>query len=90
MHYINIDKGNQASTGEDMINLGTIANPNIDLETYTGDEYALMDLNNQEISFHATSYADGSIWVIIGSDPGFEGTTTVYYNSIDITLTEEA
>lgn len=29
---VNIDKGNQASEGEDMINLGTIANPNIDLE----------------------------------------------------------
>ena len=34
---INIDKGNQASEGEDMINLGTLANPNIDLDTFTGE-----------------------------------------------------
>jgi hypothetical protein len=43
---MNIDKGNQASEGEDMINLGTIANPNIDLDTFTGEEYALMTLTS--------------------------------------------
>jgi len=86
---MNIDKGNQASTGEDMINLGTIANPNIDLETFTGDEYAIMNLNNQALSFHVTSDADGSIWVMIGSDSGFEGATTIYYASIETNLTEE-
>ena len=85
---MNIDKGNQASTGEDMINLGTIANPNIDLETFTGDEYAIMNLNNQALSFHVTSDADGSIWVMIGSDSGFEGATTIYYASIETNLTE--
>ncbi len=87
---VNIDKGNQASEGEDMINLGTLANPNIDPETFTGDDdYALMSLDNQGIPFHVTSDEDGSIWVIFGSDSGFEGKTTVFYNSIDITLTEE-
>jgi hypothetical protein len=86
---MNIDKGNQASEGEDTINLGTFANPNIDLETFTGEEYALMNLNNEGIPFRVTSGEDGSIWVIIGSDSGFEGPTTIYYNSIDIRLVEE-
>ena len=85
---MNIDKGNQASTGEDMINLGTIANPKIDLETFTGDVYAIMNLNNQALSFHVTSVADGSFWVMIGSDSGFEGATTIYYASIETNLTE--
>lgn len=83
-----IDKGNQASEGSDMINLGTLANPNIDPETATGKEYALMTLNNQDALFQVTSAANGSIWVIIGTDSGFEGTTTVYYDSITITLIE--
>lgn len=86
---IDIDKGNQASEGEDMLNLGTLANPNIDLGTFTGEEYALMDLDNQDSPFGVTSDEDGSIWVMIGSDSGFEGPTTVFYHSIDITLTEE-
>jgi hypothetical protein len=86
---LDIDKGNQASEGEDMINLGTIANPNIDPETQTGDEYALMSLDNQFVPFQVTSDKEGNIWVIVGSDSGFEGATAVYYNSINITLTEE-
>jgi len=86
---MDIDKGNQASEGSDMINLGTYSNPNIDAETQVGDEYALMRLDNQYIPFQATSDKDGNIWVIVGSDSGFEGKTAVYYNSISITLTEE-
>jgi len=86
---LNIDKGNQATEGEDMINLGTIANPNIDMSTFTGEEYALMNLNNQEMPFTVTSDKDGSIWVLVGSDSGFEGATTIYYDAIEIQLTEE-
>ena len=86
---MDIDKGNQASEGSDMINLGTYSNPNIDAETQVGDEYALMRLDNQYVPFQATSDKDGNIWVIVGSDSGFEGKTAVYYNSISITLTEE-
>ena len=86
---MDIDKGNQASEGEDMINLGTYSNPNIDAETQVGDEYALMRLDNQYVPFQVTSDKEGNIWVIVGSDSGFEGKTAVYYNSINITLTEE-
>ena len=86
---MDIDKGNQASEGADMINLGTFSNPNIDAETQVGDEFALMRLDNQYVPFQVTSDKEGNIWVIIGSDSGFEGATAVYYNSINITLTEE-
>lgn len=86
---LNIDKGNQATAGADMINLGTIANPNIDLGTFTGEEYALMNLNNQAMPFTVTSNKDGGIWVLVGSDSGFEGATTLYYDAIEIQLTEE-
>jgi hypothetical protein len=86
---MNIDKGNQASEGEDMINLGTLANPNIDLDTFTGEEYALMTLDNQDHTFTVTTDNDGIVWVITGSDSGFEGATTVYYDKISITFSEE-
>jgi hypothetical protein len=85
---VNIDKGNQASEGEDMINLGTLANPNLDLETFTGEEYALMTLTNEGTPFEVSSNDEGEIWVLIGTDSGFAGATMVFVNSIEITLTE--
>jgi len=86
---MNIDKGNQASEGEDMINLGTLANPNIDLDTFTGEEYALMTLDNQDRTFTVTTDNAGVVWVIAGTDSGFEGPTTVYYDRVNITFVEE-
>ena len=86
---MNIDKGNQASEGEDMINLGTLANPNIDLDTFTGEEFAIMTLDNRERVFSVTTNSEGSVWLIAGTDSGFEGPTTVYYDKIVITFNEE-
>jgi hypothetical protein len=84
----NIDKGNQASEGEDMINLGTLANPNIDLDTFTGEEYAIMTLDNQDRVFTVTTDSQGRVWVIAGTDSGFEGPTKVYYDKISIRMSE--
>jgi hypothetical protein len=86
---MNIDKGNQASEGEHMINLGTLANPNIDLDTFTGEEYTLMTLDNQDRDFSVNTDGNGNVWVIAGTDSGFEGPTTVYYDAINITFNEE-
>lgn len=86
---MNIDKGNQASEGKDMINLGTLANPNIDLDTFTGEEYALMTLDSQGREFTVTADSQGNVWLIAGTDSGFEGPTTVYYDKMNFTLTEE-
>ena len=49
-----------------------------------------MNLNNQPVPFRVASDKEENIWIIIGSDSGFEGTTAVYYNMIDIQLTEVA
>ena len=85
---MNIDKGNQASEGQDMINLGDLANPNIDLDTFTGVEYAIKTLDNRDQSFKVNTDADGVLWFIVGTDSGFEGLTTVYYSTIRVELSE--
>lgn len=87
---MNIDKGNQASEGEDMINLGTISNPNIDLDTFTGEEYALMTLTSEGRSFEVVSDDQGMVWLIGGTDSGFEGPTGVYYSRIVVQLKDIA
>jgi hypothetical protein len=79
-HYrMNIDKGNQASEGKNMINLGDFSNG---LEE---DKYALKSLKNEK-PFNVTADENGEIWLVVGTDSGFEAPTTIYYNKISIVL----
>lgn len=76
-YRMNIDKGNQDSEGDDMFNLGDFAN---------GTDkavYKLKTLTNED-SFAVQADKNGELWVIIGTDSGFEGTTTIYYTSISL------
>ncbi|MCD4693477.1 MAG: T9SS type A sorting domain-containing protein, partial [Calditrichales bacterium] len=42
--------------------------------------------NNISHPFPITTDAGGEVWLIIGTDSGFEATTTLYYNKIDVTF----
>lgn len=79
---MNIDKGNQAQGGEDMQVLGTIGIP--------GEEfrYQLIQRDNLQNPIEITTGSNGSLWLIIGTDSGFEGTTTLYYNSVEVVVRE--
>lgn len=79
-YRMTIDKSNQAQGGEDMVLLGDFSN-DTDLE-----EYVLKSVTNDEI-FTATSDGNGEIWLIVGSDSGFESTTTIFYNRIEFVFT---
>lgn len=76
---INIDKGNQSQPGSDMTVLGNFANGTDE------NKYTLKTLENQ-IPFTATTGPEGNLWVIFGTDSGFEGTTSIYYNKIELRL----
>ena len=79
---LNIDKGNQATEGEAMINLGNVAHPEV-----TGDEYRIKTLNNQGRAFAVVSDSEGRVWLIVGTDSGFEGLSAFYYARITYILT---
>jgi heat shock protein HslJ len=81
---MNIDKGNQASEGADMINIGDMANPNLTPDTV--GQYELMTVDSAGREFEVTADETGAIWFIVGTDSGFEGLTTLYYDAISITL----
>ena len=81
---MNIDKGNQATEGEDMINIGDMANPN--LTPATAGSYELMEQNSAGREFEVTADEDGILWFIAGTDSGFEGLTTLYYDTITVVL----
>jgi len=80
-YVMNIDKGNQFQSGEDMIRIG-------DFENGTDDfAYALINRNNAQNPFEAQTNSAGELWLIVGTDSGFEGITTIYYTNIAVRLT---
>ena len=84
---MNIDKGNQASEGEDMINIGDMANPNLTPDS--AGSYELMEQNSGGRAFEVTADDDGVLWFIAGTDSGFEGLTTIYYDTITVVLEQQ-
>jgi hypothetical protein len=86
-HYtMNIDKGNQESEGRDAIVIGNVANS---LECNSANPtYEMKSLDNSDQPFSVRSDEKGSVWLIIGTDSGFEGTTTLYYDEIKVIFTE--
>jgi hypothetical protein len=79
---MNLDKGNQAQEGANMINTGTVGIEGPDFR------YTLIHRGNQDRPFELTTNAEGSLWVIFGTDSGFEGLTELYYNRVSIELLE--
>lgn len=78
-YRMNIDKNNQSQSGEDMIVIGDFSN---DTEE---NVYTLKTLSN-DTPFSATANSNGSLWIIVGTESGFEGATTIYYDRIAIEL----
>ena len=83
-YVLNIDKGNQSTSGYNAIVLGDISVP------AASTDYVLISRSNASSShsdhqrFFAQSNGDGEIWLIVGTDSGFEGVTTVYYTKINV------
>ena len=77
---LNIDKGNQSVGGVDMKAVGNLGNTNTcPNTTYQSKTFTLS-------GFSVASAGDGTLWVILGTDSGFEGITTLYYDRIAVTL----
>ncbi len=79
-HYrMNISKIQQAGDGDDMKVIGDVSNGKSEAEytliTHTGE-------------FTGKTDNDGNLWIIVGTDSGFEAVTTLYYTRIRVELTE--
>lgn len=79
---LKIDKNNQSQSGEDMVVIGNFAN-GTDI-----NEYTLKTLSNST-PFRATASNDGALWLLVGTESGFEGTTTIFFNNIEVILIEQ-
>ena len=79
---MNIDKGNQSQGGEDMVVIGNVANPEVQ-----GREYRIKTLDNRDQPLTVDTDTEGRAWLIVGTDSGFEGLTSLYYAGINYNLT---
>lgn len=78
-HYrMNVDKANQSNSGTELKVLGNVANG------LTTTEYALI---KRSAELTGKTDTQGNVWVIVGTDSGFEATTTLYYTRVKATFT---
>ncbi|MGV3761168.1 hypothetical protein [Parapedobacter sp.] len=79
-YRMNIGKIQQCCTdGTDMVVIGDVANGTTD-DIYTPIE--------RTGGFSAETDHQGVLWLVVGTDSGFEGRTTLYYTSIEVVLEE--
>lgn len=79
---MNLDKGNQAQGGANMSVIGDVAKPDDGT-----DNYAMLLRHQQHQNgqpFTVTTASDGSLWLIFGTDSGFESQTALYYTRLTV------
>lgn len=74
---MNIDKGDQSRPGPDMDTIGHIG------KSAGASGYASIERGNAGRTFSFTAAADGTGWIVLGTDSGFEGLTTLYYQRVE-------
>lgn len=84
-YYLNIDKGNQSTSGNDALVIGNIAAEGAGCgeENRFGEKTLTLEA---EHNFVVQSSATGHLWLLFGTDSGFEGKTELYIKSIEMTL----
>lgn len=81
---MNVDKGNQAVGGPAASVVGDIANGEEPVDG--GDQpYVSMTVEHTH-TVSARADAEGNLWLLVGTDSGFEGLTALYYQKIDVVL----
>jgi len=79
---LDVDKGEQASGGANAQVIGNIANG---LPQCPGP-FRQITRTNVGAPFLISTDERGALWLLVGTDSGFEGTTTLYYDSIRVLL----
>lgn len=83
LYRLNLDKGNQSTGGKDAVVIGDLANGS---DECSGGDYRLKRLQDASVEVRATADAAGKLWLLLGTDSGYEGITSMYYNRIRVVL----
>jgi len=81
---MNIDHGIQTVNGNDMVAVGHIG------VSATTTDFTIIERSNKTTpTFSVTTDGQGKLWLIVGTDSGFEAKTTLYYTHIEVTFAEQ-
>ena len=80
-----IDKGNQANGGGDAVVLGNVANTQPCGEGLPRYELKTVSSSGQDVMAEADE--QGLLWLLFGSDSGFESLTALWYTQVTVNLT---
>jgi len=84
--HLTVDKDNQSSGGRDVWLVGDIAN-GIECEESIADGHPYASIEREYTHTEVvTADANGELWLIVGTDSGFEGRTELFYQVIEVTL----
>jgi hypothetical protein len=83
-YVMNIDKGSQSESGDDMITIGNVSTPS---NIYS--QITRTNSSNVDEPFQVKSNSRGEIWLIVGTDSGSTGITTVFYSKVYVTLSSK-
>ncbi|TDB61182.1 hypothetical protein [Arundinibacter roseus] len=78
-YEVSIDKGQQATGGDEMVVIGNVSN-GIDSTAYK------IVKRTTTTPVTVKPNANGEIWLCVGTDSGFEGLTVLYYDRIVATI----
>jgi hypothetical protein len=82
-YLMNIDKGNFNEGGADMITIGHVG------VAPTTTQFTEIVRNNSYANvFKLQTNSRGEAWVIIGTDSGYSGITSLYYTGLDLIFNE--
>jgi hypothetical protein len=84
---LNVDKGGgNSGEGDAATIVGTIENglPAEEID-FQNPPYVSLE-RSHEHSYVVTASDDGELWLMVGTDSGFEGLTGIYYQQIHVTL----
>jgi hypothetical protein len=74
---MNLDKGNQTVGGTEMTVIGHVGKPDDGTANYV-----LLTRGQHGAALTATTASDGSLWLVFGTDSGFEARSELYYTRL--------
>jgi hypothetical protein len=83
---INVDKGAEDEDGSEMLNIGNIIGAN----SFDYNLTLKSSSSKNPTPILARTDSNGSLWIIVGTDSNFQGTTTVFYSKVNVILTVTA
>ncbi|HSF17401.1 MAG TPA: hypothetical protein VLK65_17800 [Vicinamibacteria bacterium] len=80
---MNVDKGQQTNPGPNAVVVGDVANS---VACGESPRWELEQLSSGAESVDVVTDRSGSVWLFVGTDSGFEATTSLYYTWVAATL----